>query len=79
MLTNAQIKNILIVEILSPENKHLTKEQKDDIYNKYKQKLTPVEYFSCIEDEHIRNKYIELFNSLDDDISESIRFSRKTH
>lgn len=78
-LINKRIKNILIIEILSDENKHLTKEQKNDIYKKYMQKLTPKEYLSCIEDESVRNKYIELFNLLDNDISEGIRFSEKSH
>ena len=70
-MTNEEIKLVVMLEIISPEDIKgpyvLPEATRAKIRDNYKAHLSWEEVFAPIEDDKLRDKYIKLFNRLDED------------
>ena len=68
-MTYNEMKNFLFVSIISADNDSLEEDVKQDIMSRRKEKLDDWEYILApIQDEHVRDKYVDLFTALEDKI-----------
>lgn len=68
-MTFLEMKNFLFASIISADNDSLEEDVKQDIMSRRKEKLDDWEYILApIQDEHVRDKYIDLFTALEDKI-----------
>lgn len=70
MLKAEELQNIVILEIVEPIGNRTNiqpKEVRDEIYKRFKEHKPWKEVFEVVEDEDLRNKYINLFEKLEDE------------
>lgn len=67
-MTNEEIRNLLMLEIVAPEqdDKMLTDEERDGIYNRYKEGNNDWDYiFEQVNNPNTKQKLITLFREVD--------------
>ena len=68
-MTYNEMKNFLFVSIISADNDSLEEDVKQDIMSRRKEKPDDWAYILApIQDEHVRDKYVDLFTALEDKI-----------
>lgn len=68
-MTNEEIKYVLMLELMSegdePNPFGLSKEEQDEIHDRWKEGLPLREMVSCVKDDNKRKKIYELLDALD--------------
>lgn len=66
-MTNEEIKCIVMLEIVAPYSgeSELSQDIRDEIFRRYKAKMSWEEVFACAPEWYPSDKWIDLFNELD--------------